>query len=356
MHRNRTTESLAIFAFGIILIVGLLTPPNNAIFAGNENPKELSAQKAIVVTEGEVVTGRDEADKDAFVEADYYDPFVAAAETIGIDEDTLWNELDAGNSLADIATANGVEPQALIDALVVEENAFIDELLADGEISEAEAEEWRMYVIEDFTYLVNETDDWFAWEEEEAFIDWFIIAADAIGLTDEEQLWEALDAGQSLADLAVANGSDAQTVIDALVAEENAFIDELLADGDISEAEADEWRSEVVLEAEDFVNASGTMLLGVDWFGVAAETIGLDDDALWDAIDNGQSIAEIAEANGSSAEAVTAAILQAEQAFIDELLVAGDITTEEADRWRAELAEELEYFVNDSFECLDEEA
>ena len=57
-----------------------------------------------------------------------------AVEVLGIDAETLRDELRAGNSLADIAEANGVDPQTLIDALVAEAEAMLDQAVADGRI------------------------------------------------------------------------------------------------------------------------------------------------------------------------------------------------------------------------------
>ena len=51
----------------------------------------------------------------------------AAAEVIGIEEDDLRDALRDGTTLAELATQNGVEVQAVIDALVAEGNERIDE-------------------------------------------------------------------------------------------------------------------------------------------------------------------------------------------------------------------------------------
>ena len=59
---------------------------------------------------------------------------------------------------ADLAIANGVEPQAVIDALVAAETIWIDELLAADEVSAEEANEWRAYRVEDMTNW--EYDNW----------------------------------------------------------------------------------------------------------------------------------------------------------------------------------------------------
>jgi len=61
-------------------------------------------------------------------------------------------------------------------------------------------------------------------------------AADFLGLTPED-LVEALRDGQTLADLAVANGSTADALIDHLVGLAEAHLDELVADGRITAEE-----------------------------------------------------------------------------------------------------------------------
>jgi hypothetical protein len=74
-------------------------------------------------------------------------------------------------------------------------------------------------------------------------------AAEAIGI-EPEALREALAEGQTVAEVAAANGVDAQVVIDALVAEVESQLDELVADGVIEEAE----RAEHVAEATERIN------------------------------------------------------------------------------------------------------
>ena len=80
----------------------------------------------------------------------------AAAEVIGIEEDDLRDALRDGTTLAELATQNGVEVQAVIDALVAEGNERIDNALEDGRIDEAEAAERRTELTERITTLVND--------------------------------------------------------------------------------------------------------------------------------------------------------------------------------------------------------
>jgi hypothetical protein len=65
------------------------------------------------------------------------------------------------------------------------------------------------------------------------------VAATAIGITPEE-LRTALQGGQSLAEVAEANGVAVQTVIDAFVADLKTHLDARVESGAMTQAEADE--------------------------------------------------------------------------------------------------------------------
>lgn len=88
----------------------------------------------------------------------------------------------------------------------------------------------------------------------------------------------------------------------------------------------------------------------VNWFTVAAETLGLDEDALWEALDEGQSLAEISQAQGVDAQKTIDAIVAAEQEFTAGLVAEGELSQEEADEWLASLDEAARSFVEDTFE------
>ena len=78
-------------------------------------------------------------------------------------------------------------------------------------------------------------------------------AADAIGISSED-LGSALQKGQSMAEVAEANGVDPQTVIDAMVAEADSRIEEAVGDGHLSEDQADEMRTQLESRITDKVN------------------------------------------------------------------------------------------------------
>jgi hypothetical protein len=64
------------------------------------------------------------------------------------------------------------------------------------------------------------------------------VAADQLGLSLTDLLTE-LQEGKSIADVAEENGVDAQTIVDAYVTELKADMDEAVADGDMTQTQAD---------------------------------------------------------------------------------------------------------------------
>lgn len=64
-----------------------------------------------------------------------------AADAIGIEVDALHEALEGGDTLAQVAEANGVDPQAVIDALVADVQTHLDEEVASGELTQDEADE-----------------------------------------------------------------------------------------------------------------------------------------------------------------------------------------------------------------------
>jgi polyhydroxyalkanoate synthesis regulator phasin len=185
----------------------------------------------------------------------------AAAEALGISEDDLHDALSDGQSIAEVASAQGVDVQTVIDALVAEATARIDDAVADGDLTEEEATERKADLVERVTDFVNNGElrgpgvggghgpgraGFFLGANLDA-------AAEALGIS-EDDLFDALRDGQSIAEVASAQPVDVQTVIDALVAEATARIDDAVADGDLTEEEATERKADLVERVTDFVN------------------------------------------------------------------------------------------------------
>jgi uncharacterized protein YidB (DUF937 family) len=82
-------------------------------------------------------------------------------EVLAISHDELHVRMDSGQNLATVAEDIGVDPQELVDALVESWSPAIDAVLASGEITEEEAEQYRAALEEAFSFRVN-------WDGEEA--------------------------------------------------------------------------------------------------------------------------------------------------------------------------------------------
>jgi uncharacterized protein YidB (DUF937 family) len=148
-----------------------------------------------------------------------------AADALGMTEDELVEALGAdGSTIASIAEERGVDVQEVIDAIVADSQdelvervtAFVNgELPAHGPGGPGHHHGFRLEGLE--------------------------AAATAIGTTVDD-LRTQLQAGETIASVAEAAGVDVQTVIDAMVADATAEIDEAEAAGRIDAERATELR------------------------------------------------------------------------------------------------------------------
>ena len=83
-------------------------------------------------------------------------------EVLAISHDELHVRMEeSGQNLAAVATDLGIDPQTLVDALVESWSPAIDNALAAGAITEADAEDYRAALEEAFTFRIS-------WDGEEA--------------------------------------------------------------------------------------------------------------------------------------------------------------------------------------------
>lgn len=138
------------------------------------------------------------------------------AEAIGISTDDLRAALKDGQTLGELAEANGVDPQRVVDVLVDNGTKRLDAAVAAGRTDEATADERKADLPERATDLVNGELERNAHHHPRRSAA-IRTAAEAIGI-DADELRAALRDGQTIAQVAEANGVDPQDVIDALVA------------------------------------------------------------------------------------------------------------------------------------------
>lgn len=79
----------------------------------------------------------------------------AAAQAIGISVDELRAQLEDGSTIAEVAEANDVAVADVIDAMVAEREARIDQAVEDGDLTEAQATRVKAGLRERVTAIVN---------------------------------------------------------------------------------------------------------------------------------------------------------------------------------------------------------
>lgn len=78
-----------------------------------------------------------------------------AADTIGIPAKDLAAALKDGQSIADVANAHGVNPQTVIDKLVSDADAKVDQAVQAGKLTQEKADALKAKMSDRVTKLVN---------------------------------------------------------------------------------------------------------------------------------------------------------------------------------------------------------
>jgi uncharacterized membrane protein len=178
-------------------------------------------------------------------------------------------------------------------------------------------------------------------------------AAEVLGLT-EDDLHAAFEEGQTLADVAQAQGMSVDDFKSALTAAVTADLQVKLGAGDITQEQYDEALADLNDNLDDLVSSTpparghhgGAHFQALD---AAADALGIDESDLHDALASGQTLAEIAEAQGISVDALASALSTSVTADLQEKLAAGDITQEQYDEATSTLADRIDDIINGEF-------
>jgi hypothetical protein len=175
----------------------------------------------------------------------------AAAQALGLSEDDLRSRLREGNTIAQVAQAQGVDVQTVIDAMVAAATARIDQEVQEGDLTAEEANERKANLQERITRLVNEGKPPGGGPHGRG--PKLEAAAEALGVS-EDDLREQLQDGKTIAQVAEERDVDKQQVIDAMVAAATERIDQKVQEGDLTAEEANERKAELEERITTLVN------------------------------------------------------------------------------------------------------
>ncbi|MBC8448787.1 MAG: hypothetical protein H8D78_13650 [Chloroflexi bacterium] len=86
-------------------------------------------------------------------------PISVAADQLGLTVDELLAELEDGRSIADVAEQEGVNAQTIADAFIAVRTERLDEVVAEGRITQEQADEMLAHMTEEVAEHLNEPFD-----------------------------------------------------------------------------------------------------------------------------------------------------------------------------------------------------
>lgn len=180
--------------------------------------------------------------------------------------------------------------------------------------------------------------------------------------TSVEDIMSARASGQSFNDYVTENGGDPAAVVSAVLANAEEKMNEAVANGDMTQEEADEKLAELETRLTEAMASTDPLQRpegrpgkggrrGFGAIGTISEAIGLDAEEIMSTWQEGGTLADIITANGGDVEAVKAQIVADVTEKINEALAEGKIDQAEADEKLAELEAHVDEQLNSEFEA-----
>jgi hypothetical protein len=176
-------------------------------------------------------------------------------------------------------------------------------------------------------------------------------AAEVLGMTPEE-LRAELQAGKSLAEVAEEQGVDPQAICDAAHAQREETLQQAVADGRLTQEQADSILERMAEHEGDCLSAPGRPFgmrhgrsMGLGWGGhgagldTAAEVLGMTPEELRAELQAGKSLAEVADEQGVDPQAICDAAHAQREETLQQAVADGRLTREQADSILERMAE-----------------
>ena len=180
----------------------------------------------------------------------------AIASILKLTEAELKTQVQSGKTLAQIATAQGVDIKLVVDAIVADMKLHIADEVKSGEITQAQADTKLADVTAKATERVNNVRP----ARGEGMHGGpkgpgrnVAAIASVLKLTEAE-LKTQVESGKTLAQIATAQGVDVKLVVDAIVTDIKSHIAEEVASGELTQAQADTKLADVTTKVTEMVN------------------------------------------------------------------------------------------------------
>ncbi len=273
-------------------------------------------------------------------------------EETGLEPQEIFTQMREGASLEDIITANGGDVDAVIDAATER----INDALAEGRITQQQADN----LLANLEDAINGTSEWFTnrgghgprMQAAQSLIE---ATAAETGL-EARDIMQQLRGGSTLADIITANGGNAETVVASAVADATERLNAAVAEGRLTQEEADERLASLETVFTDAVNGElpqrgsrpGERLVARGLARQIAEATGLETSEIVAQLRGGATVAEILTANDVDVATFSDDVIANARERLAQAVENERLTQERADGIIAQLTERLPEIINSS--------
>ena len=186
-----------------------------------------------------------------------------------LDEQALKDKKAAGQSLAEIAEAQGVTRQQLSDALVKQQETQLAQAVADGKLTQEQADSKKASFADKVAQMIDAKGDAPFMKGHDGFGKGMgmkkgghLGKADQTELLnllklDQQALHEKRAAGQTLAEIAEAQGVTRQQLIDVLVKQHEAQLAKAVEEGKLTQEQADTQKATISDKVTKMIDEQG---------------------------------------------------------------------------------------------------
>ncbi len=292
----------------------------------------------------------------------------ALAEAAGVTPLDVLAEMREGKSLAEVAAAHNVDAAAVVASAAAALTAQINQDVTDGWMTQEQADEALATLAEDLNAMMDHPAGGRPAQAARQALRGLGEAAllraltDATGLQPRDLVEQARE-GATLAEIAQANGADPQAVVDAALANVTGRVNEMVANGRLTQEQADR----LLAEAETFfgeainralpapsrpIQQAARVRTGMALVDATAEATGLSRREVLAQAREGKTLAQIAGENGADVNAIVSDVAAQVTERINRAVANGNLSQEQADEILSTLEADLLEAMNTVPEAL----